>query len=162
MPDKIWNIYLSGEIHSNWREEITSGVNNFQLPVNIEKPVTNHSDSDDCGANILGPESNSFWHDYKGASINSIRTHQMIKASDIVVVRFGEKYRQWNAAFDAGLAIALGKPLITLHSANLNHALKEIDAAANAVCESPDQIVSILRYVINGDLPKTKNAYVAE
>ena len=162
MPNKIWNVYLSGEIHTNWREEIAGGIKSLQLPVNLENPITIHSDSDDCGVNILGPENNSFWHDYKGASINSIRTRKMIKDSDIVVVRFGDKYRQWNAAFDAGIAIALGKPLITLHAPDLNHALKEIDAAASAVCADSAQVVSIMNYVINGDLPETRNTFVAE
>ena len=71
----------------------------------------------------------------------------------MVVVRFGEQYRQWNAAFDAGVASALGKSLIVLHGPGHQHALKEIDAAALAVAERPEQVVHILRYVLTGKLP---------
>ena len=98
--------------------------------------------------NILGTESGSFWKDRKGAGVNAIRTRTLIRRADVVVVRFGPKYRQWNAAFDAGFAAALGKPLVTLHDAELDHALKEIDAAACATARDPDQVVEILHYVV--------------
>ena len=119
----------------------------LELPVNLLSPVTNHSVSDDCGIEILGEENKKFWHDYKGASINSIRTKSMIEKSDIVIVKFGDKYRQWNAAFDAGMAVTLGKSLITLHDESLDHALKEIDAASSAVCRNEDQVINTLKYV---------------
>ena len=122
------------------------------LPVDTSAPVTHHEASDDCGVAILGPESDKFWHDNKGARMNAIRTRTLIENSDVVVVRFGEKYRQWNAAFDAGYAAALGKALIVMHGPDHQHALKEVDAAALAVVETPEQIVRILNYVINGDL----------
>lgn len=85
--------------------------------------------------------------------MNAIRTQSLLKAADIVVVRFGEQYRQWNAAFDAGYAAALGKPMIILHPPALSHMLKEVNAAANVVCEEPLQVVQTLAYVINGELP---------
>ena len=88
-----------------------------------------------------------------GASMNSIRTRTLLESSDIVVVRFGEKYRQWNAAFEAGYAAAKGKSLITLHPPAISHMLKEVNAAAHAVCEEPEQVVQILDYVITGKLP---------
>ena len=116
-------------------------------------PVTDHEASDDCGVAIMGPEVNKFWHDNKGARLNAIRTRKGIEDADIVVVRFGEKYKQWNAAFDAGYAAALGKSLIVMHGAEHQHALKEVDAAALAVVESPNQVVEILNYVLNGTLP---------
>ena len=72
----------------------------------------------------------------------------MIGRADAVVVRFGPKYKQWNAAFDAGFAAALNKPLITLHDDEHDHALKEVDAAANATARTPEQVVDILRYVM--------------
>ena len=97
--------YLSGEIHTNWREEIIEKCNKLNLPIDFLSPVTNHELSDDVGGNILGEEDNKFWHDHKSAKINSIRTKNAIEQSDIVIVRFGEKYKQWNAAFDAGYAI---------------------------------------------------------
>ena len=119
-----WKIYLSGEIHSNWREEIIETTEKEHLPIKFFGPVTDHDASDDCGVKILGHEENKFWHDNKGAKINAIRTRKGIEQSDIVVVKFGEKYRQWNAAFDAGYASALGKSLIIMHQDNFQHALK--------------------------------------
>lgn len=147
-----WSVYLSGEIHTDWRDQIAAGVEAAGLPITLTSPVTVHEASDDCGVAILGAEENKFWHDHKGAKINAIRTSTLIRRADIVVVRFGEKYKQWNAAFDAGVAAALGKPLIVMHGSDHAHALKEIDAAALAVTERPDQVVDILKYVINGDL----------
>ena len=147
-----WNVYLSGEIHTNWREELEQGAKAAGLPVSFSAPVTNHPASDDCGVAILGEEPNKFWHDNKGANINAIRTRTLIGKADVVVVRFGAKYKQWNAAFDAGYASALGKPVIIMHGADHQHALKEVDAAALAVTETPAQVVDILRYVINGEL----------
>ncbi len=151
-----WNIYLSGEIHTDWREQIETGAQAAGLPVAFAAPVTNHSYSDDCGVTILGQEDKSFWKDHKGAKVNAIRTRTLIENADIVVVRFGEKYRQWNAAFDAGYAAALNTPLIILHPEEHTHALKEVDAAALAVAETPQQVVALLRYVINGDLATAK------
>ena len=148
-----WNVYLSGEIHTDWREEIEAGTKAKGLPVAFSAPVTDHAASDDCGVTIMGAEPNKFWHDRKGAQLNAIRTRTLIEKADIVVVRFGEKYKQWNAAFDAGMAAALGKPLVILHQEEHAHALKEVDAAALAVAEQPAQVVDILDYVINGKLP---------
>ncbi|MDH5661318.1 MAG: YtoQ family protein [Gammaproteobacteria bacterium] len=145
---KQWVVYLSGEIHSDWREKIKTGASDAGLNISFVSPVTDHAQSDDCGVNILGKEESSFWHDHKASGINAIRTRNLIESSDIVVVRFGEKYRQWNAAFDAGFASALGKSIITLHDKELTHALKEVDGAANAVCQRPEQVVDILKYVV--------------
>ncbi|MEN0001535.1 MAG: YtoQ family protein [Pseudomonadota bacterium] len=147
-----WNVYLSGEIHTDWRDEIERGTRAADLPVTFTAPVTHHGASDDVGVTILGAEPDKFWHDNKGAQINAIRTRNLLEKADIVVVRFGEKYRQWNAAFDAGYAAALGKPLIIMHQDEHAHALKEVDAAALAVTKTPAQIVEILDYVINGKL----------
>ena len=144
-------VYLSGEIHTDWREQIIDGSKG--LDVTFNSPVTDHDASDDCGVTILGAEDNKFWHDHKGAKLNAIRTRKGIEDADVVVVRFGEKYKQWNAAFDAGYAAALGKSLIILHGADHQHALKEVDAAALAVASEPRQVVEILRYVLTGALP---------
>ncbi len=145
-----FRVYLSGEIHTDWRDEIISGA--AGLPVVFSAPVTDHDVSDDCGVAILGAEDDRFWHDRKGAQLNAIRTRKAIQEADIVVVRFGEKYRQWNAAFDAGYAAALGKSLIVLQMPEHDHALKEVDAAALAVAREPAQVVRILKYVIEGEL----------
>ncbi|WP_375688812.1 YtoQ family protein [Pseudooceanicola sp. LIPI14-2-Ac024] len=147
----VLKVYLSGEIHTDWREEIMAGA--AGLDVSFDVPVTDHAASDDCGVAILGAEESKFWHDHKGAKLNAIRTRTAIEAADVVVVRFGDKYKQWNAAFDAGYAAALGKALIVLHGADHQHALKEVDAAAQAVAEEPSQVVEILRYVLTGKLP---------
>ena len=144
-------IYLSGEIHTDWRDQIVTGATG--LDVVFDGPVTDHGASDDCGVAILGAEDQKFWHDHKGAKVNAIRTRKGIEDADVVVVRFGEKYKQWNAAFDAGYAAALGKSLIVMHGADHQHALKEVDAAALAVVETPAQVVAILRYVLTGTLP---------
>ena len=145
--NKIWKVYLAGEIHTNWREEIISQSEKLNLPIEFSTPETNHEASDNCGVDILGAEEKKFWQDHKGALINAIKTKALIKDSDIVVVCFGEKYRQWNTAFDAGFASAMGKSLIILHPEEFIHALKEIDAAANAVAENTAQVVEILKYV---------------
>lgn len=145
------NVYLSGEIHTNWREEIMEGA--AALDVRFSAPVTDHDASDDCGVAIMGAEENKFWHDRKGAQLNAIRTRKGIEDADIVVVRFGEKYKQWNAAFDAGMASALGKSLIVLHGPEHQHPLKEVDAAALAVAEHPVQVVQMLEYILTAKLP---------
>jgi YtoQ family protein len=147
-----WSIYLSGEIHSDWRDRIQEGLIKIELPVTILTPVTNHSLSDDCGVVILGDEDKDYWKDHKGAMVNAIRTRTLIERSDVVVVRFGDKYRQWSAAFDAGYAAAKGKPLIILHDPELNHALKEVDGAALAVAQTPEQVVQLMNYIIEEKL----------
>ncbi|BDY14693.1 YtoQ family protein [Sulfitobacter pontiacus] len=145
------HVYLSGEIHTDWRDQIIDGA--AGLDVVFTGPVTDHAASDDCGVAILGAEENKFWHDRKGAQLNAIRTRKGIEEADVVVVRFGDQYKQWNAAFDAGYAAALGKSLVILHGADHAHALKEVDAAALAVAQEPAQVVQILRYVLTGTLP---------
>ena len=162
MSQRIWNIYLSGEIHTDWRENIASALEREVLPVRLNSPVCVHVDSDDCGTTILGGESDPFWHDHKGASMNAIRTRTLIGDADIVVVRFGEKFRQWNAAYDAGFASAMGKPIITVHEPGLDHALKEVDAAALAVCRTLEQVTQTLTYVIRGGLSMSKGRLAAE
>jgi YtoQ family protein len=153
MAERTWNVYLSGEIHSDWRERIEAGVREAGLAVSFSAPVTDHAASDDAGTGTLGDESDAFWRDHKGAGVNAIRTQTLIRDADVVVVRFGDKYRQWNAAFDVGYAAALGKPIVTLHDADVDHALKEIDRAAQATARTSQQVVDVLRYAIAGKLP---------
>ena len=147
-----WTVYLSGEIHTDWRDIIEAQAAAAELSVSFTSPVTDHGASDDCGVKIMGSEDSKFWHDHKGAKLNAIRTRTHLEQADIVVVRFGDKYKQWNAAFDAGYAEAIGKPLIVMHGPEHQHALKEIDGAALAVVDTPEQITKILNYVINGAL----------
>ena len=144
----IWSIYLSGEIHTDWREQIIEGACALELPAEFSAPVTNHQASDDAAQVIFGDEPTPFWKDHRSAQINAIRTKTLIEQADIVIVRFGDKYKQWNAAFDAGYAAALGTPYIVLHDEALTHPLKEVDAAALAVASEPQQVVKILQYVM--------------
>jgi YtoQ family protein len=153
VAERVWKVYLSGEIHSDWRERIEAGVREAGLPIELSAPVTDHAASDDAGTGTLGPEEVPFWRDHMGAGVNAIRTQTLIRAADVVIVRFGDKYRQWNAAFDAGFAAALGKPIVTLHDPELDHALKEVDRAAQATTRTAEQVVAVLRYVIRGALP---------
>ena len=142
-----WKIYLSGEIHTNWRDELRLIASEAGLNVEFLEPETEHDLSDNFGANILGSEDKKFWHDHKGAKINSIRIKRNIESADLVIVKFGDKYKQWNAAFDAGYSAAKGKSLIIMHEDDNQHALKEIDASALAVVKNNQQLVEILKYV---------------
>jgi YtoQ family protein len=141
-----WTVYLSGEIHSDWREQIVAGATALNLPISFTSPVTDHEASDAAG-DMLEPDSSGYWRDHKSSGVNSIRTRIQLEKCDFAVVRFGDRYKQWNAAFDAGYCAALGKPYITLHDDDIVHPLKEVDAAAMAWAQTPDQVVQILRYV---------------
>lgn len=143
----MWQIYLSGEIHTDWREQIIKGVESLNLPVQFSSAVTSH-DASDAAGDVLGEEANSFWRDHKSAKINAIRIKTQIEQSDLAIIRFGDKYKQWNAAFDAGYCAALGTPYITLHDETIIHPLKEVDASAMAWAQTTDQVVEIIRYVV--------------
>ena len=148
----MFNVYLAGEIHSNWREKIIELCEKEKLEIKFTSPVTDHEASDNCGVKILGKEEKNIWKDRKGADINSIRTKKSIQDCDLIIVKFGEKYKQWNAAFDAGYASALGKSIIVIHDDDHQHALKEVDASASAVTSNETQAVRILKYVLRGSL----------
>jgi YtoQ family protein len=152
MKEENWSVYLSGEIHTNWRNKISSGISNLGLSVTISSPITDHTSSDNCGVSILGNEDSDYWKDHKGAKINAIRTRILIEKSDLVVVCFGEKYKQWNAAFDAGYATALNKSMIVIHNDDHQHALKEVDGSAAAVASDQKQAFRILKYILEGSL----------
>jgi len=141
-----FTVYLSGEIHTEWRTEIQQGAEENRLDIEFVSAVTDHDASDSAGDH-LGAEKNPFWRDHKSAKVNAIRTKTLIKKSDLAVIRFGDKYKQWNAAFDAGYCAALGTPYVTLHSEDLVHPLKEVDAAALASTTTTEQVVQILKYV---------------
>jgi len=142
-----FTVYLSGEIHTDWRDRIKEGSKTRGLNINFTSAVTDHEASDAAG-DVLGEEANLFWRDHKSAKVNAIRTKTLIEKSDFVVVRFGDKYKQWNAAFDAGFCAALGKPYVTLHGENIIHPLKEVDGSAMAWATTPEQVVEILEYVM--------------
>lgn len=140
-----FTVYLSGEIHTAWREEIQQGAQALGLDITFTSAVIDHEASDAAG-DMLGAQEQGFWRDHQSAKVNAIRTKTLIEQSDLVVVRFGNKYKQWNAAFDAGYCAALGKPYVTLHAEDIIHPLKEVDAAAMAWATTPAQVVDILRY----------------
>jgi YtoQ family protein len=143
-----WNVYLSGEIHSDWREQIIDGANQLKLPVVFTSAVTDH-DASDAAGDMLGPQASGYWRDHKSSKVNSIRSKTLLEKCDLAIVRFGDQYKQWNAAFDAGYCAAIGKPYITLHADDIVHPLKEVDAAAMAWAQTPAQVVEVLQYVIN-------------
>ena len=143
-----WDVYLSGEIHTDWRDKIIAGCKAHNLDINFTSAVTNHEASDAAG-DVLGKEDNSFWRDHKSAKVNAIRTKTLLESCDLAVVRFGDKYKQWNAAFDAGYCAALGTPYITLHDEDIIHPLKEVDGSAMAWATTPEQVVEILKYTIS-------------
>lgn len=142
-----WNVYLSGEIHTDWRERIIAGCEAHNLAINFSSAVTNHEASDAAG-DVLGKDEINFWRDHKSAKINAIRIKTQLDNCDLAIVRFGDKYKQWNAAFDAGYCAALGTPYITLHDESIIHPLKEVDAQAMAWAMTPEQVVEILKYTI--------------
>lgn len=141
-----WTVYLSGEIHTDWRQQIMQGAETLELPVVFTSAVTNHEASDAAGE-VLGAESDNFWRDHKSSKVNAIRTQTLLENCDIAIVRFGDKYKQWNAAFDAGYCAAMGKPYISLHDKAIIHPLKEVDASAMAWAQTPEQVIEILKYV---------------
>ena len=143
-----WNVYLSGEIHTDWRQKIMQGAKDQGLDITFTSAVTEHEASDAAG-DVLGKKDNGFWRDHQSSKVNAIRTKNMIQKCDIAIIRFGDKYKQWNAAFDAGYCAALSKPYITLHAEDIIHPLKEVDAAAMAWAQTPEQVVELLKYVVS-------------
>lgn len=142
-----FTVYLSGEIHTDWRDEIEQGARARGLDIEFTSAVTDH-DASDAAGDFLGAQEQQFWRDHQSSKVNAIRTKTLIERADLVVVRFGDKYKQWNAAFDAGYCAALGKPYVTLHAEDIVHPLKEVDAAAMAWATTTEQVVDILAYVI--------------
>lgn len=142
-----YKVYMSGEIHTDWREAIREGTDALGLDITYLAPVTDHPASDAAGDH-LGEQSDNFWRDHQSSKVNLIRTKNLIEQADLVVIRFGDKYKQWNAAFDAGYCAALGKPYITLHAPDIIHPLKEVDASALAWAQTNEQVIETLRYVL--------------
>ena len=141
-----FTVYLSGEIHTEWRNEIKEGAQKNGLDIEFVSAETDH-DASDAAGDHLGGESNPFWHDHKSAKVNAIRTKTLIKKSNLVIVRFGNKYKQWNAAFDAGYCAATGTPYVTLHADDIVHPLKEVDGYAMAWTKTTEQVIEILKYI---------------
>ncbi|MGE7770186.1 YtoQ family protein [Viridibacillus arvi] len=142
-------VYLAGEIHSNWRQELKGKAEVLGIPLNFVGPMENHDRSDFIGEEILGEQPNGIYRDEAASKINNLRTQILIRKSDVVIALFGEKYKQWNTAMDASAAVALNKPLIVIRPENLHHPLKELSNKANVTVETVDQAVKILAYIFD-------------
>lgn len=140
-------IYLAGEIHSDWRDELRAELERRDLPVEFVGPQEVHDRSDSVGEDVLGEQPGNRYRDLVGAGINTLRTRVMMRRVDIVVAYFGERFKQWNTAADAGAAVASGIPLILVRDSDLSHALKEIDAMASATVESLEQAAEVIAYI---------------
>lgn len=140
-------VYLAGEIHSNWRDDIRAKALDLNLPITFVGPMENHDRSDQIGVEVLGPQPNNKFVDDAASDFNNLRTEVLLEKADIVIARFGEEYKQWNTAMDASAAIAKNKPLIVIRPESLIHPLKEIANKANVVCETAEQAVKALSYI---------------
>ena len=140
-------IYLAGEIHSSWREEVKQKSAALNLPIDFVGPMEDHDRSDNIGEEILGKQPNAIFKDAAASSFNNLRTELLMKKADLVIALFGEKYKQWNTAMDASTAVALGKPLILIRPEAHHHALKEISRKAHATLENVDQAIKALHYI---------------
>lgn len=140
-------VYLAGEIHSNWRDHIRDLAKEMDLPLTFTGPMEDHDRSDNIGEEILGKQPDPIAKDEAASNINNLRTQLLLNKADVVIVSFGEKYRQWNAAMDAATAITLQKPVILIRDKQLHHALKELSNKAQVVVETPEQALQALAYV---------------
>ncbi|UAC47591.1 YtoQ family protein [Bacillus aquiflavi] len=140
-------IYLAGEIHTNWRNELKEKAKSLNLPVTFVGPMENHDRSDSIGEEILGEQPNIIYKDEAASSINNLRTQILMSKSDLVIALFGEKYKQWNTAMDASAAISLGKPLILIRPKEFHHPLKELSRKANVTVETVNQALKALSYI---------------
>lgn len=140
-------VYLAGEIHTNWREELEEKAKAANLPLTFVAPQTNHDRSDDIGEEILGEQPGPYYKDEAASDINNFRTQIMLQKADVVVALFGEQYRQWNTAMDASAAISMGKPTIIIRPESLIHPLKELSNRANVTVETVEQAIEVFQYV---------------
>jgi YtoQ family protein len=142
-----FTVYLAGEIHSSWREEIKQQAKQMDLPLSFVGPMENHDRSDFIGEEILGEQPDKILRDEAASSINNLRTELLMKKSDLVVALFGEKYKQWNTAMDASTALAMNKPVILIRPEELHHPLKELSNKANVTCTTIEQATKVLSYI---------------
>lgn len=140
-------VYLAGEIHSSWRDEIENLSKEKGLPLTFVSPQTNHDLSDDIGEQVLGEQPGKYYRDDAASSINNLRTQVLMNKADVVIALFGEEYKQWNTAMDASAAVSSGKPLIIIRPEKLIHPLKELSNKANVVTETVEQAVQVLEYI---------------
>ncbi|WLR45984.1 YtoQ family protein [Halobacillus litoralis] len=140
-------VYLAGQIHDDWRNEIRKKAEKEKLPIHFVSPQENHALSDDIGEKILGEQPNKVYRDDAASSINNFRTRVLLQKSDAVIAYFGESYKQWNTAMDAGAALQAGKPLILVRPESLVHPLKELSNQADVTVETLEQALDVLSYL---------------
>ncbi|ANU26564.1 YtoQ family protein [Planococcus versutus] len=141
-------VYLAGEIHSDWREEIKKKSAALDLPIDFVGPMEIHERSDNIGDDILGEQSTAIAKDHAASSFNNLRTSVLMHKADLVIALFGEQYKQWNTAMDASAALASGKPVILIRPEKLHHPLKELSRKASATVETCDQAIKALTYIL--------------
>jgi len=142
-------VYLAGQIHDDWRDQVASKAREKNLSLSFVAPQTNHDRSDAIGEDILGEQPNNLYRDDTASSVNNFRTQVLMQKSDVVIALFGESYRQWNTAMDASTAISLNKPTIIIRPESLIHPLKELSNKANVTVETIDQAIEVLEYVFD-------------
>ncbi|EUJ26984.1 YtoQ family protein [Listeria grayi] len=140
-------VYLAGEIHSDWRNEIKQRAEELNLPLYFNGPMENHSKSDSIGECIKGVQPNAIFTDEAASSFNNLRTQIWMKKADIVIALFGTSYKQWNTAMDASRAIEAGIPVILIRPESLHHPLKELANKVSVVVETREQAVKALAYI---------------
>ena len=140
-------VYLAGQIHDDWRDELAQKAKQQDLPLTFVGPQTNHDRSDNIGEDILGEQPNNYYRDNAASDINNLRTQVLMNKADIVIALFGEKYKQWNTAMDASAAITLNKPLIIVRPTDLIHPLKELSNKANVTVETIEQALEVIQYI---------------
>jgi YtoQ family protein len=140
-------VYLAGEIHSDWRSRLREHVGELGVPVQFVGPQEAHDRSDSVGEDIVGEQPSARFRDLAGAGVNTLRTRVLLRRADLVIAHFGEKYRQWNTAADAGAALAAGVPLLLVRDPELTHALKEIEATAAFTVETLAQAADTIAYI---------------
>lgn len=140
-------VYLAGQIHDDWREQVKEKAKEKNLPLTFVGPQTEHDFSDDIGEQILGEQPGKFYKDDAASAVNNLRTQVLMQKSDVVIALFGEKYKQWNTAMDASAAITMNKPTIIIRPEELIHPLKELSNKANITVETVDQALEVLAYI---------------
>ncbi|MCD8502163.1 MAG: YtoQ family protein [Bacillaceae bacterium] len=140
-------VYLAGQIHDDWREEVAKKAKEKKLPLVFVGPQTNHDRSDAIGEEVLGKQPGTLYKDDAASDINNFRTQVLMQKSDIVIALFGEKYKQWNTAMDASTAMAMNKPTIIIRPESLIHPLKELSNKANVTVETIDQALNAIGYI---------------
>lgn len=140
-------VYLAGQIHDDWREELKVEAQKRDLPLTFVGPQTDHDRSDQVGEEIIGKQPGDYYRDDAASAVNNFRTEVLMCKADVVIGLFGEKYKQWNTAMDVSAAVTLNKPTIIIRPDSLIHPLKELSNKANVTVETIEQALDVLAYI---------------